>query len=124
MDTIYTTGAATTARSSESASNVMTMPSNPELERSSGSSSSSTSDSTNSDAQTRIIIVAPAGKLGVVVDSPPDGGLAYVSDIKTESPLMGQIMHGDRIMEVDGEDVSKLKAIHVSSEFYPHPCFV
>ncbi|KAL7531212.1 hypothetical protein ACHAXR_003904 [Thalassiosira sp. AJA248-18] len=67
-------------------------------------------------SEKRIEIIAPAGKLGVVVDSPPAGGSAYVSDIKEESPLRGEIHLGDRILLVDGEDVSKLKAIHVSSE--------
>lgn len=62
----------------------------------------------------RIEIFAPAGKLGVVVDSPPEGGSAYVSDIKEESPIRGEIRLGDRLISVDDEDVSKLKAIHVS----------
>ncbi|KAL7554079.1 hypothetical protein ACHAWF_017463, partial [Thalassiosira exigua] len=65
----------------------------------------------------RMELVAPAGKLGVVVDSTPEGGSVYVSDIKTDSPLWGQIKLGDRILMVDGEDVSRLKAIHVSSKF-------
>ena len=52
----------------------------------------------------------------MVVDSPPEGGSAYVSDIKVESHIFGKINLGDRIISVDGEDVSKLKAIHVSSE--------
>jgi len=62
----------------------------------------------------KLDIVAPAGKLGVVVDSPPNGGSAYVSEVKDFSPVKGEIHLGDRIIAVDGEDVSKLKAIHVS----------
>ncbi|KAL9188925.1 hypothetical protein ACHAXT_011415 [Thalassiosira profunda] len=62
----------------------------------------------------KMVIIAPAGKLGVVVDSPPEGGSAYVSDVKVDSPIFGQIKMGDRILSVDDEDVSKLKAIHVS----------
>jgi len=67
-------------------------------------------------AGTRINIVAPPGKLGLVVDSPPDGGLPYVSDVKDYCPIRGQIRLGDRLVEVDSEDVTKLKGIHISSE--------
>mmetsp|Transcript_25109 Transcript_25109/g.32208 ORF Transcript_25109/g.32208 Transcript_25109/m.32208 type:complete len:157 (+) Transcript_25109:1-471(+) len=64
--------------------------------------------------EVRMDIFAPAGKLGVVVDSPPEGGSAYVSDIKMDSPIYGKIRLGDKLIAVDGEDVSKLKAVHVS----------
>ena len=67
-------------------------------------------------AGTRINIVAPPGKLGLVVDTPPDGGLPYVSDVKDYCPIRGQIRLGDRLVEVDSEDVTKLKGIHISSE--------
>ena len=63
---------------------------------------------------TRIAIVAPAGKLGVIVASNPGSGLAYVSEINDFSPIKNEIRVGDQILEVDGEDVSKMKAIHIS----------
>lgn len=63
---------------------------------------------------TRITIVAPAGKLGVIVATNPGSGLAYVSEIKESSPIKDEIRVGDQILEVDGEDVSKMKAIHIS----------
>ena len=53
----------------------------------------------------------------MVVDSPPGGGAAYVSEVKDDSPLRNKIKLGDRITAVDGEDVRGLKAIHVSSEY-------
>lgn len=78
-------------------------------------STTSSSQATESKIKTTTIdIIAPAGKLGVVVDSPPNGGSAYVSDIKEDSHIFGKINLGDKIISVDGEDVSKLKAIHVS----------
>ena len=61
--------------------------------------------------------IKSTGKLGVVVDSPPGGGAAYVSEVKDDSPLRNKIKLGDRITAVDGEDVRGLKAIHVSSEY-------
>ena len=53
----------------------------------------------------------------MVVDSPPGGGAAYVSEVKDDSPLRNKIKLGDRITAVDGEDARGLKAIHVSSEY-------
>ena len=88
-------------------------------ESSQNESAAGSSAAAPSSSEQRMEIIAPAGKLGVVVDSPPEGGSAYVSDIKEESPIRGEIRLGDKIMSVDGEDVSKLKAIHVSSEYYP-----
>jgi len=59
-------------------------------------------------------IIVPAGKLGVVVDSCPEGGAACISEIKDGCQIKDQIRLGDKLLAVDGEDVSKLKAIHVS----------
>jgi len=61
-------------------------------------------------------IIAPPGKLGIVVDSPPEGGCAFVSDIKQECPIKTRIKLGDKLIKVDDEDVSTLKAVHVSSK--------
>lgn len=60
-------------------------------------------------------VIAPAGKLGVVVDIPPDRrGAPFVCDIRETSPLYGQIEPGDKIYAVDDEDVRKMSAIKVS----------
>merc|ERR1712013_111425 len=86
------------------------------FEQNSSSSSSNTAITNDlSDATgTQLDIIAPAGKLGVILDSPPEGGGAFVSVIKDDSPLRNQIRIGDKLLSVDGEDVSKMKAIHVS----------
>ena len=63
-------------------------------------------------------IIAPPGKLGIVVDSPPEGGCAFVSDIKQECPIKTRIKMGDKLIKVDDEDVSTLKAVHVSSKCF------
>ena len=60
-------------------------------------------------------VIAPAGKLGVVVDIPPDRrGAPFVCDIRDTSPLYGQIEPGDKLYAVDDEDVRKMSAIKVS----------
>jgi hypothetical protein len=58
-------------------------------------------------------VVAPAGKLGVVIDTPTEGP-PTVFDIKKNSPLLGQISIGDHLIRVDEEDVSTYSAVRVS----------
>lgn len=59
-------------------------------------------------------VIAPPGKLGVVVDTPPGGGSAFVCEIKVSSPLKEEVRLGDQIAEVDGEDVRGMPALQVS----------
>lgn len=59
-------------------------------------------------------IIAPAGKLGAEVDTPSSGGPSYVCSISGNSPLLGQILVGDRIMAVDDEDLQQFSADDVS----------
>jgi hypothetical protein len=60
-----------------------------------------------------ISVIAPAGKLGMVVDTPA-GGVPVVHAIKETSVLSSQIKVGDRLLSVDGEDCSGLTAMQVS----------
>jgi hypothetical protein len=59
-------------------------------------------------------IFAPAGKLGVEVDTPENGGPVYVSSISNNSPLLGRIFLGDIIVAVDNMDVQRLVADNVA----------
>lgn len=79
----------------------------PVLGHSLGSSSSSS-------ITTIVHIIAPAGKLGVVVDTPPGGGPAYVCEVKPTSSLLGKIQISDKIVAVDDEDVQRKTAVEVS----------
>jgi hypothetical protein len=60
-----------------------------------------------------INVIAPAGKLGMVVDTPA-GGVPVVHAIKETSVLSSQVRVGDRLLSVDGEDCSGLTAMQVS----------
>jgi len=60
-----------------------------------------------------VTIIAPKGKLGVVVQN-RGGGSPFVSDIREGSVLEGQIQLNDRILSVDDQDVRELKAFHIS----------
>lgn len=66
-----------------------------------------------SDPEERFDVVAPAGKLGMVIDT-PNGGIPVVHAIKDTSVLADQIRVGDRLLSVDGEDCTGMTAMQVS----------
>ena len=60
-----------------------------------------------------IVIDAPAGKLGVVIDTPDDGA-PVVHAVKDTSVIAHLIQVGDKLIKVDEEDVRSMTAIKVS----------
>jgi len=69
---------------------------------------------TNSSSEDFIHVVAPEGKLGVVVATSPQGGPAYVVDLREDSPLLGKVLLGDKIIAIDDDDVQQLSSTEVS----------
>ncbi|KAG7366567.1 filamentous hemagglutinin family outer membrane protein [Nitzschia inconspicua] len=65
------------------------------------------------DPEERFDVVAPAGKLGMVIDT-PNGGVPVVHAIKETSVLSDQVQVGDRLLSVDGEDCTGMTAMQVS----------
>jgi C-terminal processing protease CtpA/Prc len=65
------------------------------------------------DPEERFDVVAPAGKLGMVIDT-PNGSAPVVHAIKETSVLADEVRVGDRLMSVDGEDCTGLTAMQVS----------
>jgi len=63
--------------------------------------------------QNNYTVVAPAGKLGVVVDT-PDEGAPVIHAVKDTSVLFGKVNVGDRLLAVDDEDVSAMTAVNIS----------
>mmetsp|Transcript_17398 Transcript_17398/g.26409 ORF Transcript_17398/g.26409 Transcript_17398/m.26409 type:complete len:704 (+) Transcript_17398:256-2367(+) len=61
----------------------------------------------------RFEVVAPAGKLGMVIDT-PSGGMPVVHAIKDTSILADKVMVGDRLISVDDEDTTGFTAMQVS----------
>lgn len=61
-----------------------------------------------------IHVIAPPGKLGVIVDTPFEGGPPFVCEIKETSPLRGEIQLDDKIVAVDDEDMQRMSSINVS----------
>lgn len=60
-----------------------------------------------------IEVLAPAGKLGVVIDTPDDGA-PIVHAIKETSCVADKLKVGDKLIRVDEEDVTAMTAIKVS----------
>lgn len=65
------------------------------------------------EAEERYDVVAPAGKLGMVIDT-PNGGMPVVHAIKDTSVLADRVRVGDRLISVDGEDCTAMTAMQVS----------
>mmetsp|Transcript_4297 Transcript_4297/g.6278 ORF Transcript_4297/g.6278 Transcript_4297/m.6278 type:complete len:690 (-) Transcript_4297:63-2132(-) len=61
----------------------------------------------------RITIVAPPGKLGIVIDN-PSGSIPFVHAIKETSVLHGQVHVGDLVLAVDEVDCRGMHSMSVS----------
>jgi len=61
----------------------------------------------------RVEVIAPAGKLGVVIDTPLSG-VPMVHAIKDSSVLSDQVKIGDKLISVDNQDTCQMSAIKVS----------
>ncbi len=62
--------------------------------------------------RTRREVFAPAGKLGIIVDTSSDGPIVH--SIKGDSPLIGKVFAGDYIVAIDDEDTSDWSAHNVT----------
>ena len=65
------------------------------------------------EVEERFEVDAPAGKLGMVIDT-PSGGVPIVHAIKNSSILADRVEVGDRLISVDDEDTTGLTAMQVS----------
>lgn len=59
-------------------------------------------------------INAPAGKLGIVIDTPEMSDVPEVHAIKDSCPIRGQVQVGDKLVAVDDIDVREYSATEVS----------
>ena len=58
-------------------------------------------------------VYAPAGRLGVIIDTPDDGA-PVIHAIKEDSPIFDKVRVGDKLVAVDDEDVRAMTAVKVS----------
>ena len=65
--------------------------------------------------RTRMTIVAPPGKLGIILANKADSRGTVVSGVRTSSVMAEQISPGDRIVAIDGEDVSLMTVSEITT---------
>jgi hypothetical protein len=63
----------------------------------------------------RIVVVVPAGKLGVILANRHDGKGTVVSEVRDHSSLKGMLSPGDKLVAVDGEDVTGMVVSQITS---------
>jgi len=63
----------------------------------------------------KLTVVAPAGKLGIILANKTDAKGTVVSGVRTTSALADRISPGDRILEIDGEDVSRMTVSEITA---------
>lgn len=60
-------------------------------------------------------VTAPAGKLGIILANKTDAKGTVVSGVRTTSVLASKITPGDRIIAIDGEDVSTMTVSEITA---------
>jgi C-terminal processing protease CtpA/Prc len=63
----------------------------------------------------RVTIAAPPGKLGVFLENRKDSRGTVVTKVRPESPLAALIQVGDRILAIDGADVSLMTVSEITT---------
>lgn len=63
----------------------------------------------------RVVVMVPAGKLGVILANFKDGKGTLVSEIRENSPTFGMLSVGDRLIGVDNNDVAKMTVSEVTA---------
>ena len=82
---------------------------------SSRGTSSSVTSSSSIVRRSKTTIVAPPGKLGIILANKADSKGTVVSGVRTSSVLVDRISPGDRIAAIDGEDVSRMTVSEITT---------
>ena len=77
--------------------------------------SSATRRSTAITKRSKITVVAPPGKLGIILANKADSKGTVVSGVRTSSVLAEKISPGDRIIAIDSEDVSLMTVSEITT---------
>ena len=63
----------------------------------------------------KVHVTAPPGKLGIILANKADSKGTVVSGVRTSSPLVERVTPGDRIIAIDGEDVSRMTVSEITT---------
>jgi hypothetical protein len=64
--------------------------------------------------RSKMTVIAPPGKLGIILANKVDSKGTVVSGVRTSSVLAEKISPGDRIIAIDGEDVSLMTVSEIT----------
>jgi hypothetical protein len=73
------------------------------------------SESSSVVRRSKSTIAAPPGKLGIILANKADSKGTVVSGVRTSSVLVDRISPGDRIIAIDGEDVSRMTVSEITT---------
>jgi len=76
---------------------------------------STASGMTHGVKKTKVNVFAPPGKLGIILANKADAKGTVVSGVRTSSVLVEKISPGDRIIAIDGEDVSRMTVSEITT---------
>ena len=65
--------------------------------------------------RSKVTVKAPPGKLGIILANRTDSRGTVVSGVRTSSVLAEQVSPGDRIIAIDGEDVSQMNVKEITT---------
>jgi hypothetical protein len=63
----------------------------------------------------KVNVVAPPGKLGIILANKADSKGTVVSGVRTTSVLADKVSPGDRVIAIDGEDVSRMTVSEITT---------
>ncbi|KAL7565109.1 hypothetical protein ACA910_005117 [Epithemia clementina (nom. ined.)] len=63
----------------------------------------------------QVVVVVPPGKLGIVLKNRHDGKGTVVADVLPSSSMYGVLTPGDKLVAINGEDVTKLVVSEITS---------
>jgi hypothetical protein len=63
----------------------------------------------------KVTVVAPPGKIGIILANKADTKGTVVSGVRTTSVLAEKVSPGDRIIAIDGEDVSRMTVSEITT---------
>jgi hypothetical protein len=63
----------------------------------------------------KVTVVAPPGKIGIILANKADSKGTVVSGVRTSSVLAEKVSPGDRIIAIDGEDVSRMTVSEITT---------
>jgi len=81
----------------------------------SGGSSQHITSSSGIAKRVKVTVVAPPGKLGIILANKTDSRGTVVSGVRTSSVLADSVHPGDRIVAIDGEDVSRMTVSEITT---------